>query len=821
VEAPVVNLSAGYRFRFLAAILVSIFLLSVHSETQVAAASPQPQAGWGEYRWLNFKADGFTHPVTGVIYRDGASVEGVPLGGLGTGFISLQTDGTLDYYSTIFNAWLEDHYFCLRKESGDQAFTRHESDLPSLRLPFLGISVASKTWVLSIADSGKNVLPARHIEYWGHYPVADLKYETDAPVSVKLRAWAPFFPGDAEASSIPGAVFEVQLQNTSDKQQQGRIGFSFHGPRNDEIAFNQGVSQQHYISSALHFRRDNIQNGVAVETRWADKLYSYALRTTGYQPGVEVGGELNGDGWQALAATLPVPADSEAGASIAVKFSLKPGEATTIPFVLSWYAPYWNAMNRDPKWALFEYQNRYASRFQSASQVAGYIATRKESLLKRILAWQSAIYDEAEIPGWLQDSLVNIFGVLPQESLWVTNPRPDDWWGHDGLFTVNESRIACPQQSCMVNDSVGEWTIDIFFPKLALNKLRPFRYYQKPNGEPPSTLGSGTEPNEPWYDQQLTMDGQVYVQMVDRYLQITSDTSILATWYPSVKKAMQFMFNLDHERTGLPEVSGDNQYYDSWPTMAGSAIHVSTYWLSTLRIVERMANQAGDHEFADVCRAWYEKGSRSMERDLWNPAAQSYFLYNQPSTGKRSDTILSDQLIGEFLVRLHGLEPIIPQDRVRTVLGTIWQNNMSTYGVRLAMKPGGKPDEDGFYSTAIHPSYSTIVPAALQMWEGDPDKGLALMQRTWGHLILDLKMAWDQPGGLNPDGTHRWGLQYYHNTMLWTVPVAALNTNLRAFSSPGGWAYRIKSAARGEGGGAAAPPDHITPRTRRDAAVQN
>jgi uncharacterized protein (DUF608 family) len=816
----VAYLSAGFRLRILGLILASALPVFAGAEPQATPASPQPQAGSGEYQWVNFTADGFPTPVTGVIYRDGASIEGVPLGGLGTGFISLETDGTLDYYSTIFNAWLEDHYFCLRKESGDQAFTRHETDLPSLRLPFLGIAVGGKTWVLSMVDSGTNVSHAKHIDYWGHYPVADVKYDTDAPVSVKLRAWAPFFPGDAESSNIPGAEFEVRIQNTSDKLQQGKIGFSFHGPRNDEIAFDAGVAQQNYVSSALHFRHEKMQNGVAVETRWADKTYSYALRAGGSQSSVEVGGELKGDGWQALAGKLSAASDSDSGASIAVSFALKPGETRTIPFVLSWYAPYWNAMNRDPKWALFEYKNRYTSRFQSASQVAQYIAARRSSLLKRILAWQSVIYQEKEIPGWLQDSLINIFGVLPQESLWLMSSGPSEWWGKGSLFTVNESRISCPQQSCIVNDSVGEWTTDIFFPELTFNKLQAFKYYQKPNGEPPSTLGSGTEPNEPWYDQQLTMDSQVYVQMVDRYLQVTGDMSVLPSWYPSVKRAMQFMFTLDRQGKGLPEVSGDNQYYDSWPTMAGSAIHVSTYWLSTLRIAERMANQAGDHEFAEVCRAWYEKGSRSMERDLWNTTAQSYFLYNQPSTGKRSDTILSDQLIGEFLIRLHGLEPIIPQDRVRTVLGTIWQNNLSTYGVRLAMKPGKQPDEDGFYSTAIHPSYSTIVPAALQMWEGDPAKGLDLMQRTWGHLILDLKMAWDQPGGLNPDGTHRWGLQYYHNTMLWTVPVAALNTNLHSFCFPGGWAYRIKSAARGKELSATALPAHVARPTRRDAAVQ-
>src|SRR5271157_2965385 len=158
------HLSAAHRFHTLAVILASAFSVFARSGMQIAPTSSQPQSGWGEYQWVSFRADGFPHPVTGVIYRDGASLEGVPLGGLGTGFISLQTDGTLDYYSTIFNAWPEDHYYCLRKENGDQAFTRHESDLPSLRLPFLGVAVAGKTWVLSMADLRGNVRPAKHIE---------------------------------------------------------------------------------------------------------------------------------------------------------------------------------------------------------------------------------------------------------------------------------------------------------------------------------------------------------------------------------------------------------------------------------------------------------------------------------------------------------------------------------------------------------------------------------------------------------------------------------------------------------------------------------
>ena len=34
------------------------------------------------------------------------------------------------------------------------------------------------------------------VEYWGHYPVADLEYSLDLPITLGVRAWSPFIPGD-------------------------------------------------------------------------------------------------------------------------------------------------------------------------------------------------------------------------------------------------------------------------------------------------------------------------------------------------------------------------------------------------------------------------------------------------------------------------------------------------------------------------------------------------------------------------------------------------------------------------------------------------
>jgi hypothetical protein len=114
------------------------------------------------------------------------------------------------------------------------------------------------------------------------------------------------------------------------------------------------------------------------------------------------------------------------------------------------------------------------------------------------------------------------------------------------------------------------------------------------------------------------------------------------------------------------------------------------------------------------------------------------------------------------------------------------------------MRPDGSPDDESLYSLNIQPSYSTIVPAALQLYEGDPEKGLDLMKRTWHRLLVDLGMGWDMPQGLDAEGNHRIGLEYYHNSMLWSLPPALKRQSLSEFCAPGELVDRIVRRARGE-----------------------
>ena len=187
--------------------------------------------------WRQFKARGYRKPVTGVIYRgEPRPTCGMPLGGLDTGCVDIEPNGMLGY-STLFNHLINPRLL--------------------LNQPFLGLSVDGASWVLvsdrlEKKDSPvlgvtpllfppidytpryseielKDVQIADSIDYWGHYPIVDMEFNTTAPVEVGLRAWSPFLPGDTVASMMPAAVFDFSLRNPGAEHHRCTLAFSWPG----------------------------------------------------------------------------------------------------------------------------------------------------------------------------------------------------------------------------------------------------------------------------------------------------------------------------------------------------------------------------------------------------------------------------------------------------------------------------------------------------------------------------------------------------------------------------------------------------------------
>ncbi len=134
------------------------------------------------HTWVAIEASGFPQPVPGCVY-DGARLDGgVPLGGLGTGYFTLEGNGKIGLVS-IYNDIVPPR--------------RDFVDWLTLHVGHVALPLSSAT-----------------IAYWGHHPVADLVAEFDEmPLRLGLRAFAPFVAGDSATSNIPAALFEIEVTN--------------------------------------------------------------------------------------------------------------------------------------------------------------------------------------------------------------------------------------------------------------------------------------------------------------------------------------------------------------------------------------------------------------------------------------------------------------------------------------------------------------------------------------------------------------------------------------------------------------------------------
>ena len=136
-------------------------------------------------QWTEIQADGFPDAVPGCVY-DGHRLDGgLPLGGLGTGYFTLEGSGLIGHCS-IFN------------------------DIVPPRADF-------SEW-LTVKIAGGESLPLSNadIAYWGHHPVADMVCRF-APQNLELgiRAFAPLILGNSADSNIPAALFEIEIRNSN------------------------------------------------------------------------------------------------------------------------------------------------------------------------------------------------------------------------------------------------------------------------------------------------------------------------------------------------------------------------------------------------------------------------------------------------------------------------------------------------------------------------------------------------------------------------------------------------------------------------------
>ena len=676
------------------------------------------------------------------------------------------------------------------------------------------------------------VRKASSIDYWGHYPIIDMQYATDAPVEVAMRAWAPFIPRDIKAMNTPGAVFEIHLKNKTDAAQKGALAFSFagfkkHQTKNRAIGFpNLAIEPVMPEPKVTRAAITGENPGVVVK----DEAWnvSYALAAIG-EKSARTGAELGADGdrWATIEQTLPeIGAVDDGGSSLAVDFQLQPGEERVVRYVLSWYAPEWNGNGTPGTGAarLFAntgatYTHMYAARYKDAQDVSNYLTKNHESLLRRILSWQEVLYTASEVPGWLADSLINNLMYFPRCSAWAQAKAPiGDWCKpEDGIFAMNENPRSCPQMSCLPCDTIsGILPLIYFAPEAALSTLRTWKAYQLSNGDLPFSFGVYYDMSSPQgAGYQQVMNGANYIILLDRYWKATGDDAFLKEFYESAKKATQFSYSTRpkyglSQIVAMPEPTSpanqlewfeDRHWY-------GYVIHPGGMRLAQAEMTRRWAEKMGDQEFIKELDTWLEAGAKALEEKLWN--GKFYDAYNEPETGKRENAFFSPMTNGQYFAKSTGLPGVFPKDRMDKVLAMMRTASEATAtgmppvlinndGTLFQEREGNTAAGAGYLTGKWGYTNAQVRKIAMAfMYENQRDYGLEMLKKNLALTNLKWGYIWDGPHASSQkadDGARSYGTDYYQNMVLWGAPAALAAEDIAGPLKKGALVDRIIQAS--------------------------
>jgi len=777
--------------------------------------------------WSDFNLEGYSVPVTGFIHSKNNPLEnGMAFGGVGTGCIDIECDGTIGFVS---------------------AFNSLSPRRGPVNMPMFGISCGSESFLLSTAplknypeDSLNNVqlrraAPAKDIFYFGHYPMLDMEYITDSPVRVSSRFYTPFFPGDAAGSNTPGGFFEFYIKNPTDRRLEGNLVFSFPGPSAEEARGN------------LKFKHSVSKHGGAkiLTVKNSDKLgYSMGVIADATDsPRFAAGGCLNVDGnyWSHIghAGTgggheyrLPLAYD-QPGGSVSAGYDAGPGKTVRITFVLSWYAPFVQSGGapicgdrgftdgRTGENNNKEYTHMYAKRYCCPLNVARRLIDSAADIKRRIVAWQSVVYANKIMPGWLKDTLINGLYVITEDSLWVQSKPPVGRWckNEDGIFAMNECPRGCPQMECIPCSFYGSLPIVYFFPELAVSTLRTFKAYQYEDGATPWVFGGCTvgsahyELTTPRRGYQVTTNGISYAAMADRAIRYLNDRALLDEFYCSLKRNMIYTMELNTEPDGV--ISFPNRrasecwnYETEWFEVCGwegMAAHAGGLHLAQLRILERMAAEKGDTEFLKRVQTWIADGQKSMEEKMWIEAPQKYYLnFKNEKSGNVSDYIFGYQLDGEWIARFHSLPPVFDPARVTETLKTVFNNNvrLSKFGAANYVTPEGELAYEGGGLGIEYNANDFFPPELLMlamtfMQDGRLSDGLGLAKRCMHEIVCVQGKSFNSPNLIRGDRTQStFGNDYYQMLMIWALPAVIENKSLEEYGSDGSFVKEIIKAAK-------------------------
>jgi non-lysosomal glucosylceramidase len=738
-------------------------------------------------------------PRVNVPMIDDGEWAGIPIGGLGSGSIGRTFRGD-------FARW--------HLDVGHHRFEPVVADGFSL---FVGRADGStQATVLGVRPPGDGLeswgwgLPVGGGTYHALFPRAWQSFDADVVgVNVIGEQLSPVIAGDLERSALPVGVFEWWIENPGPDPVTVAVMATFADPPG-------GPGDGAPAGRAHSVRHDGLIEGVEfgdpgppAPTAARGRLALAALgddweitSAPVFDPvaDIDLWSDFASDGrlTRATPARAETPTAGPAGAAIAATRSLAPGERAAVRFALAWDLPMVEFGGGRRWWK--RYTRDWGRSGDRAWDMALLALREAPAWRAAIETWQRPILDDPKRPSWYRAALLNeLYFLVDGGTFWeageVGGPLPSS--DDAGRFALLES-VDYPFYDTVDVDFYASFAVLELFPDLEIRGIRDLLAtidvddrttvsIEASGREAPRKLADtvphdvGGPDDDPFYrpNWYRFQDVNGWKDLGPKFvLQAWRDAvavgpdgnALIREVYPAVEAVLGRLTLADRDGDGLPEHDGEpDQTYDTWP-MRGPSAYGGSLWLAAVAAAEAMAGRLGDAEAKRRWAGWFERGQVSFDRRLWRG---SYFAYDD-GAGPSSDSIMADQLCGQWYADVTGLGDLLPADHVETALRTIHENNVLRFGSgRMGavngMRPDGSVDTSSEQSSEVWAG-TTYALAAFMIGRGLVDEGWETA-RGVAEVTYERGLWFRTPEAFDADGDFRASI-YLRPLAIWAIEEA-------------------------------------------------
>nr|WP_179390497.1 GH116 family glycosyl-hydrolase [Psychromicrobium silvestre] len=622
----------------------------------------------------------------------------MPIGGIGTGCISLSGTGQLvdwELFNRPAKGFSPDSFFALHLAGADQRHTRLlEGPIPDDQFEGPDGSRRPLAGLPRFSDA----------EFHAAYPFGQvLLHDQKLPVEVRVQAYNPLVPGDVAASSIPALIYRATVRNTGQETLQVSVAANVlnvvghhrdqqlpKGNRFERLETAAGtvlsgssneVSEQDEAFGTLALAAlDPVSSS---RTSWAKRSWGDSL--------LDFWDDFSADG------LLDEPEESAQvpTGSLVVSKELEPGESADFGFLIAWHFPNRRAWTEKGVYGDLIIGNHYASQYRDAADVVEQLRPRLTELESRTKSFVSALAD-SDLPAAAVDAALSNLAVLKSQTCLRSA---------DGTFLAWEG--SNPHEGSCHGSCTHVWNyqyaLEQLFPELAWS-MREVEFLHTLDDQGRMSFRACLPLDENGTQWPVAAaDGQMgTIMRLFRTWQLSGDTERLRRLWPGAKRAMEFAWipnGWDADQDGVMEGCQHNtmdvEYYGP------SGVNQSWY-LAALAACVELAERLDDAEFGAKCRRLLDSGAAGTEELLFNgdyyqqkiipPLLEENIAeglrirYDHEGADEGSDDLVnpalqigsgstSDQLVGHSMAQLSGLNTGLNPVHIAKALDSVLEQN--------------------------------------------------------------------------------------------------------------------------------------------------